>query len=149
MKTKLKNYRIGSIIGALMALDGRQEPVEISDNKGVTRKAMHLKPYVYEKAGVVRLSIARNLRALKPLHADLEETRQKLLAGFSANKAPGTALEGAELATFFSQYNPVLNAEVEVELYPLPISDADIQFNALPTDALEALLDLIELSEAK
>lgn len=141
----IKNATLTALSRALTALDGRPDPIEITEG-GQTRTVIHTIPY--KLSGRARYAIARCLAHIKPALETFAKAHDGLVRQYSAQPDgsfyhdPFTGdvrVAPDNDAAFQAELTALQDAEADVSLHQFYVEDLNLDENAIPPTILAAL----------
>lgn len=122
---------------ALVALDGAERTVD--QGPGNPPRVVR-EPYKF--AGEVRARLAANLAAVADAVRSVQQKRDALIKQISGGGSSIDPKDAAKLSEFATAVSVVLEAEVALDLAPVPVSDLQLEHNAIPVSVLATLAKL-------
>ena len=126
------------LIAALGVLDGQKKVVHSAGRDEIVVVPYKLKP-------MVRLAIAQNITALKPLDAAFAEASRQVMLGYSVD---GQTVPVDRQEAMGRDIEALLKSVEDVELKTLSEDDFNLAENDIPVTALAELLTLLHQPEA-
>lgn len=132
---KMKISEASALLSALSALDGYERVIKEGGNEKSVRDSY--------KLGPARLTIARNIRALREVVEDFQRAQNALIieeSGGTGSVDPKTNPEGA--ARVAVEIQKMVETEHAIALLPISEADLKLDVNPIPPSVLASLIVL-------
>lgn len=138
---KIKRSQVHEMVRALQQLD---HPIVMSSEADETTKKVVQKRLVFD--GDTRCALAHNLRLLKDLAAEIDDSRQGLFQQLATEEntiiegESGTRLKGKAALDFQKAVREMLNKEEDVPFKTVPLKVLKVDSTPIPLDQFSDLI---------